>query len=183
MTNRGGGRTPGDPPAGQAHLLDDLVAQQLGREARHDPLTDLANRRAFQDAIRTAAPGEVVLAAELLRVEPPGAADVPHLDEMVLLTVGARLQAAIRPGDVAARIGHSDLALLLRDTSEDLEARVAMIRAELERPVEVDGILVEVGATLGTTTVQVDDDPDHVLQRARQHGQVPPVPRPAAGDG
>jgi diguanylate cyclase len=171
MTHRPGARTSSEDPIGYVdRSSNDPVAQQLGREALHDPLTDLANRRAFEDAVRTAPTGDVVLSAELLRVEPAEAATIPHFDEMVLLTVGARLRAAIGPHDLAARIGPSDLTVLLHDVSDDdLDQRVAAISAELLRPVEVDGLLVQIGATIGTTRLHGDDDPDDVLGRARQN--------------
>jgi GGDEF domain-containing protein len=175
MTDRAGRSTPGVGPAQDVDRpAEDLVARQLGRAALHDPLTDLANRRALQDALRTATPDDVVLSAELVRVAPPEARSIPHCDELVLLTIGARLRDVLGADDLAARVDHSDLAVLLRDVHRDLDQRVAAIRAELDRPVEVDGVLVEVGAAIGTARLQGDDDLDAVVQRARQRARGGP---------
>jgi GGDEF domain-containing protein len=169
MMNREGRLPPGGGPAHDVDLpAEGLVANQLGRAALHDPLTDLANRRGLQDAVRAAAPGDVLLHAELVRIEPPAARKIPHCDEMVLLTIGVRLRDVIRTGDLPARVGPSDLAVLLHEPHDDVDQRVAAVRAELDRPVEVDGVLVEMGAAIGTAVLEGDDDLDEVVQRARQ---------------
>jgi diguanylate cyclase (GGDEF)-like protein len=107
--------------------------QALEQQSLTDPLTRLANRRAFDRA----------LAAGVAQGRRSGAAlsllilDVDHFKayndlhghpagDAVLVALGRVLrEAASRPADVAARIGGEEFALLLPDTTLDGALRVA----------------------------------------------------------
>ncbi len=110
---------------GQAAAL----AQERERQALHDPLTGLANRtqlleRALPALASTSGP---VPPVALLMVDLDDFKAVNdthgHLagDELLRL-VGARLSAAVRPGDVVARFGGDEFAVLLCDLSSDVPA-------------------------------------------------------------
>lgn len=108
---------------------------------RTDPLTGLANRRAFEDA----------LAHDLALARRPGSAlSLAYLDlddfkavndtaghaegDRVLRTVGEVLARSLREADTAARLGGDEFALLLPDTGPEGAAQVAgKLAQELRR--------------------------------------------------
>jgi diguanylate cyclase len=87
-------------------------------EASTDPLTGLANRRAFDHALQTAATHGQVSPAQLLL------ADIDHFKELndahghhfgdaVLRIIGGMLKAGVRRDTLVARLGGDEFALLL----------------------------------------------------------------------
>jgi two-component system, cell cycle response regulator len=112
----------------------------LAALARVDPLTGLANRRAFDEALAAAVARAHRAAAPLSVV----ALDVDHFKRVndahghaagdaVLRELAARARAALREGDLLARVGGEELAALLpgeplegaADAAERLRAAVA----------------------------------------------------------
>ncbi len=132
----------------KSRLMADLerANRDLAEQAETDPLTGLANRRAF----------ERHLEQEWLRCRRSGRSlavvlvDVDHFKayndryghargDGCLLRVGAILrELARRPGDLAARWGGEEFALVLGETS--LERAAGIARTLLER-VSAEGIL------------------------------------------
>jgi diguanylate cyclase (GGDEF)-like protein len=119
-----------------------------------DPLTRLANHRAFQERLQA----EVARAQRHARPLALALIDVDHFKSIndtaghaagdrVLAALGARLRALLRSEDVLARIGGDEFALLLPETDE-AEARLVLERArdELERGPLVDAIRVRISA-------------------------------------
>jgi diguanylate cyclase (GGDEF)-like protein len=139
----------------------------LRREARRDPLTDLPNRRAFAEAVQAAGTSDVVVLVDLERFKPVNDRLGHHVGDIVLLTLGARLRVGIRAGDIAARVGGDEFAVLLRrvrdDEVEELQERV---RTVLERPIEAEGVLLQVGASVGSTRVRAGEEPSETMRRA-----------------
>jgi len=109
--------------------------ERLASDATTDPLTGLANHRAFQERLR-------VELARAQRYEHPLTLAVIDLDEFkaindsgghaagdeVLRIVAAQLQSALRGGDVLARVGGDEFAALLPETSAE-QAAEALERA------------------------------------------------------
>ena len=122
-------------------------------QARHDPLTGLPNRLAFTEGVQELA--EAGGLAAVLYVDLDGFKEVNDLSghaagDEVLRVVAARLQAAVRHGEVVARLGGDEFAVLARvpdeEAGDELAARLA--GALREPPVAV-GAAPAVGASIG----------------------------------
>ncbi|HEY0699339.1 MAG TPA: bifunctional diguanylate cyclase/phosphodiesterase [Micromonospora sp.] len=140
-----------------------LSAEQ-GKLARLDPLTGLPNRKALLAEV-----------AEQLQVhrEPAVAATehrhlalllldldrFKHVNDAVghaggdrlLIEVGNRLTAGVRPGDLVARLGGDEFASLagrLRD-AEEARDLADQVLAALAEPVALDGLPLDVGGSIG----------------------------------
>jgi diguanylate cyclase (GGDEF)-like protein len=131
--------------------------------AHHDPLTRLVNRTEFHHQ----------LARRLAHAGPAQAAclfaDLDHFKlvndsfghaagDRVLEVTAERLRAHAGPHDVVARLGGDEFALLLGRV-HSADAAMAAARAivtDLARPIEVEGRLIQMGASVGIALA-----PDH----------------------
>ena len=77
---------------------------------------------------------------------------------MLLCEVAERLAEVLRPSDTLARLGGDEFAILLRDLPHRgaIAEVTTRIRAALERPFELCGVAVELGASIGVAL-----HPDH----------------------
>ncbi len=139
----------------EEHRLREAIAHRN----RHDALTDLVNRSAFQEAIEAAlgtvgSAGTVTVA--LIDIdgfsqinERIGSSNADH----VLVEVANRLRAACaRPGTLAARIGGDEFAVLVT-SAEGVETSPTSIAMEarelLAAPIQVGDAEVVVQASIG----------------------------------
>ncbi|MGI9606752.1 MAG: putative bifunctional diguanylate cyclase/phosphodiesterase [Acidimicrobiales bacterium] len=132
--------------------------RRLTHEASHDGLTQLANRKAsiaqlnqgLARTIRT----ESVLA--IMFIDLDGFKDVNDTHghptgDGVLRTVGERLLTAVRVGDHVGRLGGDEFLVIAEPISGVTEA-VALaerLASRIADPITIDGIEVEVGASVG----------------------------------
>lgn len=190
--------------AGQASLALQGAAMQeeLRRQARVDDLTGLANARTFaaglRDAVRHARASGEPLSLMLL--------DLDHFKQvndrwghqqgdLVLRRVGAALRAQARSGDLAARWGGEELAVLLPTTPlHAAHARAEGARRAIQelRWPRADGRHLRVTASVGVAQLTAEDADadalvaaaDAALYRAKRGGrnrvEVTVAPRRAA---
>jgi len=100
---------------------------QLEHLARHDPLTDLPNRRAFLDEIAKLAAGDDLGAAEpcaVLYIDLDGFKPVNDsfghgAGDAILTEVGDRLRTIASPGDLVARLGGDEFCIVRSGTTSD----------------------------------------------------------------
>ncbi len=145
------------------------LLEQTWRQAHLDPLTGVPNRRAFMSALNDA------LAADgaLLFIDLDGFKSVNdslgHAAGDHLLTVVAeRLSAAIRAGDMLARLAGDEFVVLARDVHErtDLARLAERVQAAFAEPVLLGETAIPVRASIGTTLFTAGQDCQDVLHRA-----------------
>ena len=130
--------------------------------AEHDALTDLPNLGALRTRI---AEGEDPVTVLVIALDDLGTIreTLGHATADRLLTqVGARLREALPAGDVLARVGgDGELALV---PEGDAVTAVGNIFGALVAPFDVEGLLLEIHATIGVA--EGPPDPDAVLRHA-----------------
>lgn len=129
----------------------------LAREALHDCLTGLPNRRLLHDrverAIASARRGRRSFALVLLDLDNFKEVNdsFGHLrGDLLLQQVGARLRSALRESDTVARLGGDEFALLLPDVDEwGANAMIRKIEHLLRHPYQLDTVSVRSSASMG----------------------------------
>ncbi len=127
----------------------------LHSEARHDPLTGLANRTQFAE--RTAAAlenGKDLIAVLLVDLDDFKAVNdsLGHeAGDLVLAEVANRVQRCVRDSDIVARLGGDEFAVLITktiDTQDAANSASRIIRA-LSEPFDVMDRQARIGASIG----------------------------------
>jgi diguanylate cyclase len=137
----------------------------LHREARHDPLTGLANRTQLSEQIHSALTNSrdtlAVLLIDLDDFKAVNDSMGHEAGDQVLTVVAERLRKCVRDSDVVARLGGDEFAVLIRKTIDNSDAANTadrIIRA-LSEPISVFNRIVRVGGSVGVA-VQNDDTAD-----------------------
>ena len=154
--------------------VDELKELQveLERQAFHDPLTGLANRLLFMNRVdfvlRRRTGNAAVIYIDLDNFKPVNDTYGHEAGDAVLKAAGERLLASLRPSDTAARLGGDEFAVLLVDIPEEHIGIVAdRIVGNLSKPLEFDGLELEVGASLGVASaVSGTLDADSLVRNA-----------------
>jgi diguanylate cyclase (GGDEF)-like protein len=139
--------------------------------ARTDPVTGLANSRAFQEMMRRAADESAPLCVASIDLDNFKEVNDRHghpKGDDVLEQTAAALRSSIRSGDAAARIGGDEFALLLFDVSErDAEVIGARI-LEKVRSIAADVADCGLGASVGFAISKGGMAPVDLLSAADQ---------------
>ena len=140
-------------------LVDALRAQAAANEyqARHDPLTGLANRTLFLEetdaAIGRLQPGQTlaVMLVDLDNFKDVNDTLGHHFGDRLLAEVAGRLSDAVGPQSVVARLGGDEFALLLPSLrgTEQLEIAQSSVHGCLASPFLLDELSLQVRASLG----------------------------------
>ena len=145
------------------------LREQMWRQAHLDPLTGVPNRRAFMTALNDA----LVADGALLFIDLDGFKAVNdslgHAAGDHLLTVVAdRLSAAIRDGDLLARLAGDEFVVLAGDVHDttDLAQLVDRVKKAFAGPVLLGDADVPVRASIGTTLFAAGQNCQDVLHRA-----------------
>jgi len=88
--------------------------------------------------------------------------------DQMLQHVAKRLRATVRAGDTVCRLGGDEFVMVFCDiTPEDVQALADKIRDALTDPCMVDGISLEVRASIGSSVYPDDgEDPGVLLRKA-----------------
>ena len=147
----------------------------LAEQSVRDPLTGLANRTLFEERLRASLSSDARTGAStaVLFLDLDGFKIVNDthghsVGDMVLRSVAERLAATVRPSDTLARIGGDEFVVLVSAAnSEGVAALVDRLTAALSIPIEVSGLHLEVGVSVGTAlAVAGDAQPQELLAQA-----------------
>ncbi len=112
-----------EPMLRSALALHELEVQLalVGRDARIDPLTRLANRRAWEEALddRSRQPGPTgVIAIDVDGLKQTNDVHGHHFGDELLQALADTIRAGVRDCDFVARIGGDEFAILLPGANE-----------------------------------------------------------------
>lgn len=143
----------------QAQLAERRIMEARQRYvASHDTITDLANRRAFEEVLAAAIDmgrrrgiTHALLHLDLDRFKLHNDAAGHDAGDYLLLAVANLLRAILPPEYVAARLGGDEFAVLLQGTNEDEAMRLADELRSRIAALEPDGnrIVYHVAASIG----------------------------------
>jgi diguanylate cyclase (GGDEF)-like protein len=142
-----------------------LLEQAVEHMAMHDSLTDLPNRASFYRELQRALARArrdgsltAVMLLDLDRFKEVNDIYGHSVGDRLLQAVGRQLIACVRMSDLVARLGGDEFGVIAesRDGLPALEALAERIVRGLELGLELDGLTLEVGVSLGLTVFPVD---------------------------
>jgi diguanylate cyclase (GGDEF)-like protein/PAS domain S-box-containing protein len=186
-------------PDGKAHRMagsqTDITARKMAEEqllydAFHDALTGLPNRALFLDRLEHVIasakrrPAHIygVLFMDLDRFKVINDSLGHSVGDKLLIEVGARLKACLRPGDTVARLGGDEFAILLDGIADAADAEDITRRLEqiLGAPYTIQGHEVITGQSIGIALrtdryelpEQILRDADIAMYEAKSKGRA-----------
>jgi len=141
--------------------------ERMRHEAVHDPLTGLANRTLLRDRLEHAlarSQREEECATGVLFVDLDNFKQVNDAyghaaGDAVLVELGRRLRAAVRPADTVARLGGDEFVVVCEEVdAEDVLMLARRLLAAISAPLEVAGVEYELTASIGLALGRTDPD-------------------------
>jgi len=149
---------------------------EINRMARFDPVTDLPNRRCFEEELALALRsgpevegGLSVMFLDLDNFKQVNDSLGHRTGDKLLATIASRLRSIVCARDLVARWGGDEFVILHRNGAGLPETSALALRIidEIGRAVVIDGSEVIVGASIGTASAPDDGvTPDALLSNA-----------------
>lgn len=160
-------------------MLDDITEQKLSSErihhlAHYDILTELPNRLFFKDrfdlAIQQAERYQrrlAILFLDLDNFKKVNDTLGHHAGDLLLQTISRRILGCLRKIDLVARLGGDEFAILLEDIKKpaDVERITGKLIDAIGEPVDLDGVTVYVGVSIGASIYPDDGNSFNLLSR------------------
>jgi diguanylate cyclase (GGDEF)-like protein len=151
-------------------------ARRIEVLALTDPLTALANRRAFLERLtmafatsRRSARPFAVLFVDLDAFKDVNDTLGHAIGDALLRQVAQRLRSTVRPTDLVARFGGDEFAILQADASDPVAAATLAARVGtcIAAPFEIEGHEVRIAASIGISLYSADvAGPDAMMMQA-----------------
>ncbi len=161
--------------AGSEALSRLKLTREMTYLARHDTLTQLANRSVFLDRVehalqmaRRRRSRVAVLFCDLDGFKQINDRFGHSAGDAVLVTIAGRIRGCVRASDTVARLGGDEFAILLEDVRDDADVdrvSASVLSAVVERA-EVNGHLVSVSTSIGIAASDGSDTSEGVLRSA-----------------
>jgi diguanylate cyclase (GGDEF)-like protein len=152
------------------------LLEEVRHQALHDPITDLANSRLFEDRVgqalsiaRRQGHQSALLFVDLDRFKSVNDTHGHKVGDELLRAVACRLQCSVRNEDTVARIGGDEFGILLQGVAnrEDAEVVAAKVVSTVEAPLVIGNLTLWSGASVGVTMFPAEHDTyDSVISRA-----------------
>ncbi|HEX7130676.1 MAG TPA: diguanylate cyclase [Rhodanobacteraceae bacterium] len=148
---------------------------RLRHVAQHDALTNLANRKLFDErlnaAVARAAREKELLALlyiDLDRFKPVNDTLGHDAGDRLLHEVAQRIKNCVRETDTVGRMGGDEFVVLLTGAIAPRQAQIVAdkILASLRRPFELQGVPLSVSASIGVAIYHGHGDAQHLVHEA-----------------
>ena len=159
------------------------LSRRYRHDALHDALTGLPNRTHFLQQLKEADEHARPFAALYLDFDRFKAVNdsLGHaVGDALLIAIGERLGASVRPGDLVARLGGDEFAVLLEgvNSAEDAPPAAERLTRAFTLPLQVSDHTVHITASIGVVTgggnrggaEDVLSDADIAMYRAKASG-------------
>jgi len=153
-----------------------VYEQRLAHQASHDALTGLPNRGLLRDRARTAVAHSrqnrtlaALMYIDLDRFKEINDVLGHSTGDRLLQRVARRVLDILGPGDTCARVGGDEFVVVTGDHPDEASvlALAQRIRRALSEPFALDGVQLDVDASVGLAWAPTHgDDPDVLLRRA-----------------
>jgi diguanylate cyclase (GGDEF)-like protein/PAS domain S-box-containing protein len=185
----------GTEPARLIGTMQDVSARRavesaLAHQALHDSLTGLPNRASFLGRLsqvmahRQVRPsGLAVFFLDIDRFKWLNDSRGHAAGDELLVKIGRRLKATMRPGDTVSRFGGDEFVVLCEDVPTEQEALnlAARVAAVLRQPLEIGGEELAVTVSIGIAFLDADElsvtsealvrDADAAMYEAKEGGR------------
>ncbi len=154
-----------------------MLRQRVEKLAYEDELTGLRNRVAFTEHLnenREQLAGWAVLVTDAERLRDINATRGHAAGDKLLRALSERMQQQLQPGEVCARAGGDEFAVLLRGNgnAEHLHQRANRLLQALTTPIDVDGSELRMRISGGLALINEDSDAEAVIDRAEAAAHV-----------
>ncbi|HEV7437937.1 MAG TPA: bifunctional diguanylate cyclase/phosphodiesterase [Pseudorhizobium sp.] len=153
----------------EAYRLRSLAAKEKWN-ATHDRLSGLLNRAGILEALTTLPTSEGGAIPSLHLLDLDGFKQVNDawghgVGDQLIKLVSQRLLSSYKENAVVARLGGDEFALIKLDGGDPLEFSKGII-AGIAEPFDIGGRTIEIGASIGFTSIESDTDPLELVRRA-----------------
>lgn len=145
--------------------------------ARTDPLTGLANRDAFTDALADSGESVAVVYIDIDHFKAVNDEWGHAVGDQVLCEVAKRISSACRRDDVVARVGGDEFVVLLRCVDDVIAGRICRriideVAIQLNLPVGPRHVSVSLGLAIDPLAGDLVEQADQAMLAAKRQGRA-----------